>query len=386
MVEEHIVYGPKPLIPISTDSSGLIFYNHFKNNPDVVAMSDSTRNIVIKNKAVLRISCLLAIKLKQYDLDENDVIGICTPNEVEVLYITLASLYLGNTVTCFNPRYTNHEMTNCVKISNPKIVFCTDSSADFFSNTLGIKKVVIVNGSTPTSKYESFETFIASKVNEADLEQFHPVSVDVNDKVAFILYSSGTTGLPKGVCLTHKNVNTLIAFNEDPRLQPFYSGKASLGILPFFHAAGLFVMLFNLLRNNEVVILKSFEPELFLKTIQDKKIEFIQGVPTIANFLAKSPLVTKYNICLKYITIGSGSLNPDIARKLIDRFQLKILFQKFGMTELSCGATTPTVTNNKFGSCGQLYPYMMSKVVDPDTGRTLGPYKSGELYFKGPKL
>jgi acyl-CoA synthetase (AMP-forming)/AMP-acid ligase II len=216
---------------------------------------------------------------------------------------------------------------------------------------------------------------------------FEPVPVDIYNHIAVILNSSGTTGLPKGVALTHANIMSSIVFVQETvlKLSPIpRKDRFILGIIPWFHAFG-FLTTFAICVTAEatLVALPKFEEGLFLSCIENYRTSIIFMVPPLMVFLAKSPMVDNYDISsLKEIIVGAAPLKASTELAVKKRIGNNLCVrQGFGMSELTL-ATTIQKNIFKPGSVGDLNPGQWAKVVDEE-GRTLGPHEPGELLVKG---
>ena len=202
--------------------------------------------------------------------------------------------------------------------------------------------------------------------------------------VAFLPFSSGTTGLPKGVVLSRRSlVANLCQMRACHRL----SQKDSvIAALPLFHIYGLQVTLnLALLQGATVVILPRFELGAFLRAVQDHRVTRAEVVPPIVLALANSDLVDEYDLStLQVLTAGAAPLGADLARNCAERIGCRVR-QGYGMTELG-GAThiAPDHGPQKPDSIGPALPGVECRVVDPDTGADLGPGEAGELLVRSP--
>ncbi|KAJ4447530.1 hypothetical protein ANN_09537, partial [Periplaneta americana] len=117
------------------------------------------------------------------------------------------------------------------------------------------------------------------------------------------------------------------------------------------------------------------------------QISVVPVVPPVATFLAKATAVGKYNLSsIKVIQCGAAPLSKDIEIKLQERLQPERFGQGYGLTETTLGVTGGALEENRTGSVGKLLPGVICKVVDLETGKNQGPYKSGEMRFKGPNI
>ncbi|XP_015755198.1 PREDICTED: 4-coumarate--CoA ligase-like [Acropora digitifera] len=208
---------------------------------------------------------------------------------------------------------------------------------------------------------ESFSTLL-----ENGDEEF-PKDVEINpkDDIACLAYSSGTMGSPKGVMLTHYNLiadallvthESFLWMNEHPVV---------LGLLPFFHAFGqINVLSCPLLKGGTLVCVPKFEPESFLKIMQDFKVTHAALVPPTVLFLAKSPLIDQFDLSsLEDVSSGAAPLGEDLARTLTERIpSIKWFRQGYGMTELSPVSHATPCDQVKYGSVGVLLPNLECKV------------------------
>ncbi|XP_023933630.1 4-coumarate--CoA ligase 1-like [Lingula anatina] len=211
-------------------------------------------------------------------------------------------------------------------------------------------------------------------------------------EVAVILFSSGTTGLPKGVMHTHRNiVGDLLQMNNNIHVfrdllsygRPGVDGF--LGFLPFFHVFGMILILLGGLKyRKKVVCMRKFDFEGFLASIEKYKIRFLPVVPPIVDMLAKHPLVDKYDLsCVEVIMSGAAPLGKDMKQKLESRLKTCKLVQGYGATEGVWSMPPRDVRTFRTGSAGVLVASTECKVLDPQSGKELGPNQDGELCFRG---
>ncbi|XP_014679601.1 PREDICTED: 4-coumarate--CoA ligase 3-like, partial [Priapulus caudatus] len=196
-----------------------------------------------------------------------------------------------------------------------------------------------------------------------------PVNVDCAESIALLMYSSGTTGLPKGVMLTPRN---LVAVMEVMKLlgsaikskdnTPILgaTNEVVLGVMPFYHVSGLNAsVISSLMTGSAVAVLPRFRPRLFLATIEKYKIKKLSLVPPLVLFLAKHPLVDKYDLShIQLITCGAAPLSKELAETVINRLGGKAqlnLFQAYGMTETTLATHVMMNTaSDKYNSVGEL--------------------------------
>ena len=171
-----------------------------------------------------------------------------------------------------------------------------------------------------------------------------------------------------------------------PATQAFQS--STIGILPLFHIFGIGVVtLHTLCSGGKVTFMPGFEPELFLKTIEEVKPNFLHLVPPLVQFCAHSPLVRPEHLeSLEFVYIGAAPVGEALAAKFKEKAPHLQFREGWGMTELSPVGAMTAFNDEILGSCGILLPNSEGKVVDIHTGQALGPHLNGEICIKGPQV
>jgi acyl-CoA synthetase (AMP-forming)/AMP-acid ligase II len=198
-------------------------------------------------------------------------------------------------------------------------------------------------------------------------------------------YSSGTTGINKGVMLTHGNLVSNVAqvlAGADIR-----EDEAFIAVLPFFHIYGMQVLMNTGLRAGVTIItMPRFDLEQFLQLHQDHGITRSFVAPPIVVALAKHPIVDNYDLSkLEQVFSGAAPLSAELALECGARLGCDVV-QGYGMTELSPVSHLTPPGNFKPGSCGVTAPSTLTKVVDPATGEELGIDQDGEVCIQGPQV
>lgn len=206
--------------------------------------------------------------------------------------------------------------------------------------------------------------------------------------VCILPYSSGTTGLPKGVEHTHQ---TLISWID---IIYQHSGVAdvvrrnsnhfnTLALLPLFHIFGFASVIVGLKYRGTIVMNPRFKPELFLRTIQKYKISFIPLVPPLVNFLARHPLCDSYNLTsIRLLFSGGAPLTKAAADAVLTRYPNLEVVQALGMTE---GMISCTIDEGvPYTSVGQLMPNNKLKIIDIETKQELDHNEVGEIVLQSP--
>uniref|UniRef100_A0A2C9JEU9 Luciferin 4-monooxygenase n=1 Tax=Biomphalaria glabrata TaxID=6526 RepID=A0A2C9JEU9_BIOGL len=315
---------------------------------------------------------------------KGDVVLAFSPNHIDYTVLMLACSTIGVWFSAANPAYTAEELSCQISHSECKAIFTIPFFAGTVKSALDIKshphkvKDLFVFGEA--QGYQPFDTLLSG-----DGTTCPDVDIDPVKDVFILPYSSGTTGMPKGVMLTHYNclANVLQALTS---IHVSTEDRA-LGLLPLYHIYGMTAVQFSVLFSGAAItFLPKFEPETFLKCLQGKKITVAQLVPPLIIFLAKHPVVSAFNLTsLQKVVSGAAPLGAEVTIEFTKRFTHGVTInQGYGLTETS-PVTNVDVTGTP-GSIGNLVANTQGKIVDLVTNKTLGVGEVGEYCVKGPQI
>ncbi|WP_347312387.1 AMP-binding protein [Defluviimonas sp. SAOS-178_SWC] len=305
-------------------------------------------------------------------------VAIMLPNLPEFVLAFHGAAWAGATITTVNPTYTAHELNHQLKDSGADMLITIDAFAETAKDGAAgtaVTEIVTLDGTPGTTPF--------ADLKGAPLAEQVPVDV-VNDTLV-MPYSSGTTGLPKGVMLTHRN---LVA-NVDQIMasRPVAPGEWTVGFLPFFHIYGMTVLAnLYLGAGGGVVTMPRFDLELFLRLIQDHRTRQAFCVPPVVLALAKHPMVDKFDLSgLKYVFSGAAPLGAPLSNAVSERLGI-LCEQGYGMTEMSPVSHISAAGKGRPGAAGQTAPGTESRIVGIGSGQDLGPGQEGELWVRGPQV
>ncbi|XP_059062833.1 probable 4-coumarate--CoA ligase 1 [Achroia grisella] len=329
-------------------------------------------------------------------LSPGDRVGLILPNIPEFAVIAYGAMRAGLVLTFANPLYTAEELRRQFSDCNVKVIATIEMFmpvAQQVSSTLkDYKGTIWVGGEDDKTKGIYGLRSLLAADHKSDLPNLNC------DDVCLVPYSSGTTGMPKGVMLTHKNLVTNLKQVQCPSIMKYKGekgrGDVLLTVPPFFHIYGFnAVMNYNLRLGYHLVSIPKFTPESYVNCLVQYKPTTLFVVPSLLAFLATHPLVKKEHLqSIDTIMVGAAPTTDS----MLEKFLLKCektkdeirLLQGYGMTESSpVSLMTPYYyPYNKIGSVGQLICNTQGRVVSLTTGENLGPHKSGELLLRGPQV
>lgn len=317
---------------------------------------------------------------------KGDVFAIISPNIPEYTLLYLGVAAIGGIITTANPLYTAEEIARQLNNCQAKYVMTVPIFGDLVLQA--IAKCPSVQESFMAGEMEGYTPLMQLAFDEGD--KFPTVSIQ-SDDVVCMPYSSGTTGLPKGVMLTHRNLCANIAQIGHPSVGfDFLPNQTLMNVLPMFHIYGMMVgMMLGLQRKIRTVTLPKFDPQMFIDALREYKPSCLPLVPPIISFLAKSPLMKSNDFdSVDYVICGAAPVGPSIC----DAFMEKIhphrveFLEGYGMTETSPVTLFNPRKGAKIGTCGVVMPNTEAKIVDIDSGESLGPMQPGELWVRGPQV
>jgi acyl-CoA synthetase (AMP-forming)/AMP-acid ligase II len=312
---------------------------------------------------------------------EGDAFAIMAPNSPEWLVGCFGAMAAGGVVTGINPLYTPDEVAGQLGDADARFLLTIPAAVPTAREAVrraGGRARIIVLGDAPDGTIP-FADLLAQSAGP-------PSALIDPDALALLPYSSGTTGLPKGVMLTHRACLTNVM--QMRAAMPVTPDDRVLAVPPFFHAVGFIVLAGPaLLSGATLVTLPRFDVAGFLAALQDHRITQTVVVPPIVQVLAKHPAVDDYDLsALQFIGCGAAPLGAELQQACAQRIGCPVL-QGYGMTEATAGVAlwsrgTPVVP----GSSGRLLPGVRARVVDADSGADCDPGETGELWVRTPAL
>ncbi|XVF87012.1 hypothetical protein PTKIN_Ptkin18bG0086200 [Pterospermum kingtungense] len=331
----------------------------------------------------------VASGLNKLGIQQRQVIMLLLPNTPEFVLSFLGASFLGAIATAANQFFTPAEVSKQAKASKTRLIITQAAYVDKVREFAQDNDVMIMSIDSAPEGCLHFSEL--TQADENDLPQVH---IDPDDVVA-LPYSSGTTGLPKGVMLTHKGLVTSVAQQvdgENPNLY-FHSEDVILCTLPMFHIYALnSIMLCGLRVGAAIMIMQKFDIGLLWELIEKYKVTIAPIVPPIALAIAKSSEADKYDLSsVRMVKSGAAPLGKELEDAVIDKFPSAKFGQGYGMTEAGpvlamCLGFAKEPFEVKSGACGTVVRNAEMKIVDPDTGSSLPRNQAGEICIRGDQI
>jgi len=351
---------------------------------DRIAMEEFLTGKKISFTDLKETSIRVASSLHKMGYRKGDVVVAFSINCIDFTVLGLACSLLGLWFSPANATFTPGELARQIELSGACAVFTSDILSPIVTAALAdVDKSKNIKDRFSFGEVEGYRPF--SSLVSGGEGTLPDISINSNDDIFTLPYSSGTTGLPKGVMLSQKNVaGNIIQMGSDV----YAPGQDTvIGLLPFSHIYGLTVnLLTSLSQGGTIVTLPKFEPEWFLKCLMMKQITIAPLVPPLILFLAKHPVAAKFDLSsVREFFSAAAYLGPDLTDEFLARHKhgCRIL-QGYGLTETSPAISTDT--KGIKGSVGFLVPHTIGKMVDPDTRQIVGPGQEGEFWIKGPQV
>ncbi|KAF0676294.1 AMP-binding protein [Profundibacterium mesophilum] len=305
-------------------------------------------------------------------------VALMAPNIPEYCLVFHAVLWAGATITTVNPTYTAHELNHQLVDSGAELLIVAApflETARQGAEESRVREIAVIGAAQGSL---TLDDLMGSPMPEQ-------TPIDLHADVAAMPYSSGTTGMPKGVMLSHRNLlaNTLqvrsgLDFAED---------ETTIAFLPFFHIYGLTVMMnVYLSSGGHLVTLPRFDLPLFLELTQKHKARKLFVVPPVVLALAKHPAVEEYDLSsVETIMSGAAPLGAELADACAARLGCDVI-QGYGMTEMSPVSHLGRPLSGKTATSGRPLAGTECRIVDPETGKDRAAGEEGELWVRGPQV
>lgn len=383
MSEAHIIRSPHPdviipdmpLVPFVLERVA-----EFPDHPAIICgVTGKTYSYAQLADAVRRV----AAGLHAHGIRKGDVVGIVSPNMPDFPVVFYAVASIGAICSTVNPIATAEEIGAQFADSEALMIFTIPelhekcSAAARLAST--VREIVVFGEADGATPYR--ELFAHGDTPPI-------VAIDPANDVVALPYSSGTSGIPKGVMLTHRNIVANLQ-QMQAITEVIDSDSRVLGVLPFFHIYGMVVVMGGALRQGACIVsLPRFDLEQVLKVLQEHKIRMANVVPPIILAMAKHPLVANFDLSqLKYLFSGAAPLGAELASACQERLGLTVR-QGYGLTETSPVTHFHPMAGEKvvLDSVGPSAPNTECRLVDPDTGLDCAPGERGELWMRGPQV
>ena len=322
-------------------------------------------------------------------------VGLFLPNTPYTVLFHYGILKAGGTVVNYNPLYVERELMGQIEDSKTDIMITTDVPAlydkiEALREKTRLQKIVICPMTDNAPKVQGDTGHIHySDLLENDGVCVLPV-VDVENDIAVLQYTGGTTGIPKGAALTHANVYANVEQLTHWMSRVVTPGKESIvGVLPLFHVFAMTVLMHCSVRAGmKIIIHQKFDLYEVLESLRTHRPTFFPAVPAVFSAIANYASVRSADFSnLKFCISGGAPMPADVRRLFEEKTGCLALREAYGLSETSPGVTfNPAAEPGRPGSVGQPLPGTIVDIVDLETGALLGPGEKGEVCVRGPQV
>ncbi|KAJ1441444.1 AMP-dependent synthetase/ligase [Sesbania bispinosa] len=379
--EEHVFrsqYSPVP-IPDNVTLPEFVL-QHAELYADKVAFVDAVTGKGITYNEVVRDTQRFSKALRSLGLRKGQVVIVVLPNVVEYAIVALGIMAAGGVFSGANPASHVSEIKKQAESADAKLIVTNSTN---YEKVKGLELPIIVLGDELVGDAMNWNKLLEAADKAGDDVMKEPIQQ--NDLCA-MPFSSGTTGMSKGVMLTHRNLVANLCstlFGVGPEM---IGQVTTLGLIPFFHIYGITGICCATLRSKgKVVVMGRFELKTFLNALITHEVTFAPIVPPIILGLVKNPIVDEFDLTklkLQAIMTAAAPLAPELLVAFEHKFPGVVVQEAYGLTEHSCITLTHAqngLRNPHKNSVGFILPNLEVKFVDPDTGRSLPRNTPGEL-------
>lgn len=373
-----LITSPLADVPIRDISITECLFQGLSRDPDLVVLMDGPSRRSLTGTGLMDGIRRLAGGLLDRDLGAGRVVALMAPNIPEFAVVFHGVAFAGGTITTLNPTYTAPEIEHQLHDAGADLLITVPEflpQAVEGAKGTRVRQIVVIGAA---EGYASLDDLMGQPLAAQ-------VPVDLGRHVVVLPYSSGTTGLPKGVMLSHRN----LVVNVDQglaviRIEP---GETMVAFLPFFHIYGMNVLMnTHLVAGAALVTMPRFDLAAFLGHVQTHRVRMVMAVPPVTNAMAKHPMVDQFDVSsLEVFVSAAAPLGAELSDACAARLGAKTI-QGYGMTEMSPISHFSNESFAKAGAVGVTVPNTICKVVDPETGTVLPVGQEGELCIKGPQV